>query len=559
MTRTPEKLFDWNAYGQKVLAGEIIVGNWTRLAVERHYRDLEKSPASGFYFSDAHAQYALKSLLFVKHSKGEFAGQQFVPEPWQQFWIAVAFGWLRVSDGTRRFRDVYEEVARKNGKTTKLSGIALYMLFMDGEPGAEVYAAATKMEQAKILFRETVQMIASSPLLKRRIKPLKDSIELIGNSASRLVPLGRDTKTMDGLNPHCNIIDEFHAHKTSDVYDILKSALGARRQPLTWMITTAGFDLSSYGYEMHRYAEKVLSGDIQDEEFLAIVYTVDDPEKWDDPVEWAKANPNLGVSVYEDNLRMDCERAKRQTSQQVNFKTKRLNIWLSSGETWIPIEAWRRCGNRKLKLEDFRGERCWVGLDLAEKSDVAALSLVFMRDRKLYVFFRLYLNEFEVSKPENQHYRRYRSEGDLIVTEGNATDFDVIREDLNRYKEMFRVAEVAYDPYLSSYFATKLTEDGLPMVEITQTTRHFTEPITQIENFVLTEELEHDGNRMMEWMMTNVVIRISKFSGLKQPTKETGREKIDGPVAMMLAVGRALADADGVVDIDAALGMSRVI
>ena len=290
-----EKLFDWDEYGRKVIAGDIPVCKWTRLAIERHYRDLAESPANGFYFSEDHAQYALKSFLFVKHSKGEFAGKQFIPSLWQQFWVALAFGWRRVEDGTRRFREVYQAVPRKNGKTTELAAIGLFMMFMDGEKGAEVYAAATKLDQAKILYSEVEQMILSSPLLQRRIKVLRDSIKLINGSA-KLVPLGKDSKSMDGLNPHCAIIDEIHAHRTSEIYDVLKSALGGRLQPMIWIITTAGFDLSSFGYEQHRYAEKVLTGDIRDDELLAIIYTVDDPEKWDDPIEWMKANPNLGIS-----------------------------------------------------------------------------------------------------------------------------------------------------------------------------------------------------------------------------------------------------------------------
>lgn len=545
MAKTLKKLFDWDEYGRKVLSGEIVVCKQIKQGVQKHYADLKASPENGFVFSEERAQYAIQSFLFVKHSKGKFAGQQFVPSLWQQFWVAVAFGWMRL-DGTRRYREVYLEVGRKNGKTTLLAGIGINMLCMDGEAGSEVYAAATKLDQAKILYDEAKQMIRGSPLLSGRIKVLRDSIEQI-NQRGFMKALGRDSKSMDGLNPHCGIIDELHAHKTSEIYDVLKSALGARSQPMLWIITTAGFDLSSFGYEQHRYAEKVLSGEVVDDELLPIIYTVDDPEKWDDPVEWGKANPNLGVSVYLENMEMDCERAKKQPSQQANFKTKRLNIWLASGEQWIPFEDWRKCGSKKLKLDDFRGEKCWIGIDLAEKSDVAALCLVFIREGHFYVFFRLYLNEYEVEKQENQHYRRYRDIGELIVTDGNATDFDVIRHDLNRFKKDFKVVEVPYDPRFASYFATKLVEDGLPMVEIAQTAQHFTQPIIEIENMVLENKLHHDGNSMVEWMMSNVVMRISKFTGLKQPTKETNREKIDGPVAMLLAVGRALKQVNKVI------------
>jgi phage terminase large subunit-like protein len=530
--------FDWDGYGRSVMAAEIPVCKWTRLAVERHYRDLETGPERGLWFSDSHAQHALESFLFLRHSKGEWAGQTFMPSPWQQFWIALAFGWMR-ADGTRRFREVWEEVPRKNGKSTKLSGIGLYLFFFDGEGGAEVYTAATKMEQARITHDEAVRMVQASPHLRRHISERRSELYVRGK-ADKFVPLGRDSKSMDGLNPHGAILDEVHAHPDRTIYDVIKSGQGARRQPLLWEITTAGFDLSSFGYEQHCYAKKVLEGTEQDDDFLAIIYTVDDREKWDDPIEWAKANPNLGVSVYAQGLNDACERAKKQPSEQPNFKTKRLNIWLSGGEAWIPVASWRQCGDTSLKLDDFAGEECWIGIDLAEKSDIAALCLIFKRGRKYCVFFRLYLNEYEVSKQENQHYRRYQQRGELIVTEGNATDFDVIRDDIKAFAKKFDVKEVPYDPKFAAYFVTKLIEDGLPMVEIAQTSAHFTLPIIEIENQVLTGELQHEGNTAVEWMIGNVVMRESKFSGLKHPTKEKPSEKIDGPVAMLIAMGRAL-------------------
>lgn len=538
--------FDWDAYGRAVLAGEIPVSRWTRLAVERHYRDLQTGHLRGLWFSEAHAQHALESFLFLRHSKGEWAGQMFVPSPWQQFWVALAFGWMR-ADGTRRFREVWEEVPRKNGKSTKLAGVGLYLFLFDGEGGAEVYTAATKLEQARITHDEAVRMRQASPHLRRHVAERRSELYVRGK-ADKFVPLGRDSKSMDGLNPHGTILDEVHAHPNREIYDVIKSGQGARRQPMIWEITTAGFDLSSFGYEQHCYAEKVLEGTVEDDEFLAIIYTVDDPKRWDDPVEWAKANPNLGVSVYLAGLRDHCERAKRQPTEQPNFKTKRLNIWLAGGEKWIQVENWRKCGDKSLRLEDFAGEECWIGIDLAEKSDIAAVTLIFRRGRKYYVFFRLYLNEAEVEKKENDHYRRYMGLDELIVTPGNATDFDVIRADLESYHKQFDLKEVGYDPKFAAYFVTKLVEAGLPMVEITQTAAHFTLPIIEVENLVLTGDLVHDGNSCVEWMIGNVLLRESKFTGLKHPTKDKPGEKIDAPVAMLIGMGRALMYADDTID-----------
>jgi phage terminase large subunit-like protein len=211
-----------------------------------------------------------------------------------------------------------------------------------------------------------------------------------------------------------------------------------------------------------------------------------------------------------------------------------------SKEEWISVENWRTCGDPSLKIEDFAGDPCWIGMDLAEKSDIAALCLVFKREKKYHLFFRFYLNEYQVQKPQNQHLLRYEREGHLIVNEGNATDFDVILEDMKRFHGLFDVREVPYDPKFAAYFAAKLIEAGLPMVEIIQTSSHFTLPIIETENLVLTGDLVHDANPAMDWMISNVVMRISKFSGLKHPTKEKHEQKIDGPVSMLMAMGRAM-------------------
>jgi len=542
----PSRSFDWDAYGRKVIAGEIPVCKWIRLAVERHYRDLETCHARGLYFSEELAQHALESFLFLRHSKGEWAGQPFELALWQQFWVALAFGWMR-ADGTRRFREVWEEVPRKNGKTTKLAGVGLYLFLFDGEGGAEVYSAATKMDQAKILHSEAMRMVSVSPHLRRNVGiRLNEMYDPRPGRADKFVPLGRDAKSLDGLNPHGGLLDEVHAHPNREIYDIIKSGVGARRQPLIWQITTAGFDLSSFGYSQHEYAEKVLEGLFQDDELLVIIYTVDDPKRWDDPVEWAKANPNLGVSVYENDLQAMVERARRQPSQLPNLLTKRLNIWLRGGSRWLGAEQWAACAEPALRLEQFAGKPCWIGIDLAEKSDIAALAIVFKQPGGYAVFFKLYLNEDHAHAPENKHFFGWEQTGHLIVTPGNATDFDVIRADLQQLSRDHQIQEAIYDPKFATYFATKLAdEDGILMVEMPQTSARFTLPIVEIENLVLTQDLKHEGNPAVAWMVSNVVMRESKFSGLRHPTKEKPENKIDAPVAMIMAMARALSGDEG--------------
>lgn len=533
--------FDWDVYGRAVVAGEVPVSRWTRLAVERHYRDLETGQARGLWFSEAHAQHALESFLFLRHSKGEWAGQQFELSPWQQFWVAVAFGWMR-NDGTRRFREVWLEVPRKNGKTTLLAGIGIYLFLFDGEGGAEVYAAATKMDQAKILFGEAVRMVQSSPLLRRHVGERVNELYIpIAGHADVFRPLGRDSKTLDGLNPHGALLDEVHAHPTRELYDVIKTGLGARRQPMIWEITTAGENLSGFGYSQHEYAEKVLEGVLQDDAILAIIYTVDHPDRWTDPLEWAKANPNLDVSVYLEGLQTSAQRAQRLLSELPNFQTKRLNIWLRGGSKWIPVDEWQACGDAALRIGDFAGEPCWIGLDLAEKKDIAAMAIVFRRGGRYFVFFKLYHNEDQVQAPENKHFYAWEKSGHLIVSDGNATDFNLIRADLVALRDQCEIQEVLYDPKFAAYFAARLTEDdGLLMVEMPQTSTRFTLPIVSIENLVLTHDLVHDANPAVAWMISNVVMRESKFSGLRHPTKEKPENKIDAVLALIMAMGRAM-------------------
>ena len=535
-------IFDWDSYGQAVLNGSMPVSALTLLGVKRHYEDMKLGHLRGLYFSEAHAQHALETFLFLKHSKGEFAGQDFIPEPWQVFWTAVLFGWLK-ADGTRRFKECWLEVPRKNGKTTWLVAILMQLFEFDGEGGAEVYTAATKMDQAKISHSEAVRMVQNSPWLKKHIGIRRDELyNPTPGRADKFVPLGRDSKSLDGLNPSAAGIDEVHAHPNSQIYDVIKSGMGARKQPMIVQTTTAGFDLSSFGYQQHLYAKKVLNGDFGTEadDFLSIIYTVDNVEDWTNPIEWQKANPNWGVTVFQERMAVDCAKAIRQVTEEPNFKTKHLNIWLASGTTWIRLPDWQACGDKTLKLDDFAGEKCWLGLDLAEKSDLASTCLIFKRGKKYYVFFKFYLNEYQAHMVGQEYFYKWERKGELTVTPGNSTDFDVIADDLRGFATKFKIQELAYDPKFAAYFAAKLLEEGLPMVEITQTATHFTLPIIETENMVLTGDLVHEGKESMDWQMQNVVMRESKFSGLRHPTKEKRELKIDGPVAMLLAMGRAL-------------------
>lgn len=541
------------AYARRVAEEQEVAGRYERLACQRFLRDLDRQGTPGFPYVLDHALGSrfCRFVELLPHIKGEWARPTYVDgkfqyatirlEDWQVFQDYQAFGWVHMATRLRRFRRTYEEVARKNAKSTRAAARKLYMLLADNEPGAHCYSAATTGEQAREVFDVARNMVLRSPELVVRwgVECGKHDIT-VPSLASSGKPLNAEGSTLDGLNIHFACVDELHAHKTRAVYDVLDSATGARSQPLISMITTAGSDRSGICYEQRDYTIKVLEGVVQDETWLGIIYTIDDGDAWHDPAVWRKANPNLGVSVKMDDMEAACRKAQAQPSAVANFLTKRLNVWVSSDTAWMDMQAWQRCADACTTEQDFAGERCWIGLDLAEKRDFAAKVKVFRRDDRWHVFARLYLNESAVEASGNAHLRGWAESGHVVMTPGNVTDFDLIAEHLRADCALHDVQEIDYDPALSRYFATKLVDEGLPMVEIRQAALFFTQPLLEVENAVLEGKLCHEGNPAMTWMISNVVVKVSKFTGLKHPTRDREENKIDGPVAMLLALGRAM-------------------
>lgn len=538
------------AYAMRVLAGEIPACKWVRLAVERQMADLQREPSADWpWVFDAHrAARPCEFLELLPHIKGKWARERrlITLEGWQIFILTTVFGWVHHETGLRRFLEVYEEEPRKNAKSTKGAGVLLYMLAADGEHGAECYTAATTRDQARIVFDAARAMAERTPDLRTYlgVAILTHSLTVAATS-SKAAPLAAEGSTMDGLNVHFALLDELHAHKTRAVYDVIDTARGAREQSLLWTITTAGTDRSGICYERRTHVTKILERVVHDDRVFGIIYTIDDGDDPFDPASWAKANPNFGVSVLPGDMEAAARKAAAMPSALNNFLTKRLNVWVSGESPWMDMRAWERCADVRMQLADFAGEKCWIGLDLAQKKDFAALCLVFERDGVWHVFVRLYLNELAVEESGNAHLTGWARSGHVQVTDGAITDFDVVAEDLRSYCRQFEVQEIAFDPALSMYFAGKLVEEGLPLVEIAQRSLFFTPPLIQVENLVLEKKLKFDGNPVMTWMVSNLVVKVSKFNELRSPTKERPENKIDGPMAMLMALGRALAMSEG--------------
>ena len=527
-----------------VLSGQVVACKWARLAVGRHVQDLETGHERGLYFDEERAQHVIDFFQFLKHSKGEWAGQVITLEPWQQFTLWVLFGWVN-EDGTRRFRTAYLEVARKNGKSTVLSGLGLYLMVADGEPGAEIYSAATKRDQAKITWSEASRMVKSSAYLRKLIQIYRSSDNLsIADTASKFEPLGRDSDGMDGLNIHGAIVDELHAHKTRDVWDLLETATSARRQPMMLAITTAGFNRQSICYEQHDYTEKVLEQVLNDDTFFGIIFALDADDDWEDESVWPKANPNWAISVKPDDLRRKAEKAKEMPSALNAFLRLHMNQWTQSETKWMDAEKWRCCG-QAVDADGLRGRTCYAGLDLSSTTDISALLLVFpplTDDDAFQVLCRFWIPETamrERSKRDRVPYDAWVRQGYIVATPGDVIDYDFIQADLEELSERYEVAEVAFDRWGATKLSTDLTEAGFTMVQFGQGFASMSGPMKELERLVASQGIHHGNNPVLTWMADNLVAREDPAGNIK-PDKQRSIEKIDGMVALTMALDRAI-------------------
>jgi phage terminase large subunit-like protein len=535
---------NWKAdqYVADVLAGRVVVCHWIKQACQRHADDLQDAATRGLTFDRSEAEHVLKFFSILKHSKGEWANKPIELEPWQQFMLWCLFGWKR-ADGTRRFRTAYIEVARKNGKSTIGAGVGLYLMTADGEQGAEIYAAATKRDQARITHSEAIRMVRSSPMLKKRINIFRDNLNIEG-TASKFEPLGADSDTMDGLNIHGAIVDEIHAHKTRDVWDKIDTGTGARRQPLMFGITTAGYDRQSLCWTLNEYTKKILDRVVDDDSFFGMIFTLDDEDDWQDESTWIKANPNLNVSKKLDDLRRKAERAKEMPSAQNSFLRLELNVWTQSETKWMPIEHWRQCGV-PLDYSKLAGRRCYAGLDLSSTSDLTAWVLVFppLPGEDVYLVRpRFWIPEDNLQKrvhDDRVPYDVWLRGGFLSSTPGNVIDYDYIFDQVERDAKEFKVDEIAFDRWGAARVINVLQSKGLTCVEFGQGFASMSPPMKELERLVMGHKIAHGNNPVMNWMADNVVANLDAAGNIK-PDKEKSREKIDGIVALIMGLDRAM-------------------
>ncbi|MCL6557388.1 MAG: terminase large subunit [Firmicutes bacterium] len=528
----------------EVVQGLRIVGKYERLACERHLRDLGRQGTEEFpyIFDENKANRVYKWFQFCRHVKGPKAGRPIELEPFQKFELGSIFGWVHKDTGRRRFRKAYSRRARKNGKSTQLSGVGLYMLGGDKEIGAEVYCTATKKDQARIVYNDAKVMAENSPDIKKRLK-IRDYLMTHKLSNSIMKPLSKDTKTADGLNPHLGIIDEYHAHPDDSMYNVLVSGQGQRLQPLLYIITTSGFETEENAcYKEDNYCKKILEGDIVNESYFVFIQEMDEDDDVHDPANWIKANPLLastpeGMAYLQQQH--DDAFGSGDPDKIRNFLVKNLNKWVNAkkdGYMAGVMDKWKALAVDGRELyERLRGQVCNVGVDLSKKIDLTSITFEFYIDGKAAVVSHSFIPEDTVvqkRKTDKVPYDMWAKQGWISITPGAVVDYRFITAYIHEVELEYgwKINEICYDPYNATQFANEMADEGYTMVEIRQGVRTLSEPTKDFRERVLKEEVIHDGNPVLTWALSNAVTKADHNENIMLD-KSKSTERIDPAAA----------------------------
>lgn len=485
---------------------------------------------------------AQKALDFfpacLVHIKGALAGQPFHLEKWQKAVIANTFGWKR-PNGTRRYREVFFFVPRKNGKTILAAGIGLYLFFCDNEDGAEIYCAANERDQARLLWDVAKNMIRREPELLSRCTIYQHSI-VRDEIASFFKPISADAGTKDGFNGHGILIDELHKQKNSELVDVLVTSTGSRRQPLIVYLTTSDFERESICNQIQERAEKVRDGIIKDKAFLPVVYKADKDDDYTSPEIWRKANPNLGVSVFEDFIERECLKAQNSPSYRNTFKRLLLNIKTDAESVWLDMHKWKEC-SKTFNLKELEGQRCFAGLDLSTTTDLTALTFIFPDNQNAILSFAWIPKEKASQKEDDDRvpYKAWAEDGHLEITPGNVVDYDRVREHINQLGKIYNIQGIAIDRWNSTQLQIQLAGDGFDVIPFGQGFRSMSAPSKKLEELILTKKIKHNNNPLLFWCASNVTIEEDAAGNIK-PSKKKSSQKIDPIVALIMAVGISL-------------------
>ena len=527
-------------YASHVVKGHKPACQDERRACQRFIDDLNRD--FPYYFDPQLAERACRFIEKLPHTKGRWASrrERLVLEPWQRFIVCNLFGWVD-EGGLRRFRDAYLKIPRKNGKSLLAAAIGLYMFCADGEFGAEVYSGATTEKQAWEVFRPAKLICdRTEPLCERfGIEPRAKNLHILENG-SKFEPLIGDPG--DGASPSCAIVDEYHEHDHDNLVETMETGMGAREQPLLLRITTAGSNHGGPCFMAESDYRKLLAGVFEDDRTFVVMYGIDPDDDWTTEAALVKANPNYDVSVSAEFLKAQQRAAVRTAAKQNAFKRKHLNVWVGAHTAWLNMETWAKCADPTLRIEDFHGKRCVFSLDLASRIDLTAFAQVFADERKgkthYTAFCRFYLPEETVLQEGNDHYQAWVNGGYITATDGDEIDFNEIQREVVEQLPHFE-AEVVYDPWRATQLAQGIGAEGATVIEYRNTVNQMSAPMYEFEAAIAAKRFHHDGGPVLTWMMSNVVAKIDAKDNI-YPRKERPENKIDGAVAIIMAIGRLM-------------------
>jgi phage terminase large subunit-like protein len=552
-----------NKYARDIVSGKIKACELIKLQCQKHLDDLAKEKNANFpyRFDKAAAEKFCTFAELMPHVKGEWKGTLIILEPWQCFFFAIPFGWVRKKDGLRRYREIDAEIPRKNAKSTMAAIIGLYMAFVDGEPGSEVYSGAATEKQAHEVFAPAWKMVKYSPGFKKRF-----NLDLSGTEKNPGTIYSMSSgskfeavvgKPGDGASVHCGIVDEFHEHQTDHTYDCFNTGMGSRSQPMLVVVTTAGTNTASPCYNLRTQAIKILKGERKDETVFVMIFTIDPapkvkdgeekpPEPWTIFENWITANPNYGVSIFEDYMKAQHATAIADARKQNILKCKHCNIWSNAADAYFNMVDFALCGDPTLNILDFAEQPVYIGMDLAAKKDLCARMRLFKRGDDYYLFSHYYLPSSEVVDEENAHYAGWAHDDYIELHQGNRIDLNSVQEDIEQDAKDFDVTgeengggEVCNDPWNAQQMVSNLMNKDIEVTEIVQQSNILSEPMKEIDALIADGKFHHDANPVTFWCFANTMATPDKKDNVF-PFKSAPQNKIDGALATMNAMCRAM-------------------
>ncbi len=490
------------------------------------------------------AEYAIRFIESLKHTKGEWYGQPFILLPWQKEIVYNIFGVVK-EDGYRQFTTAYVEIPKKQGKTALGAALALFMLIADGEWGAEVYSCAADRAQASLIYQVAVDMIGLSPALRKRLKIIASQKRIVYPAMNSFYQvLSSEAYSKHGINPHAVLFDEVHVANREMFNVMTHGASDARRQPLNFLITTAGNDRYSIGFEVHQKAVDILEGRKVDPSFYPVIYGAGENEDWMDPKVWRKANPSLGITVQEEKMHIACENAKQNPAEENLFRQLRLNQWVKQSTRWMPMDKWDACDDT-FDLSILQGRECFGGLDLSSTTDITAFVLVFpprTRDEKYIVLPYFWIPEENLPlrvRRDHVPYDIWEKQGYIKTTEGNVVHYGFIETFIEELGTLYNIKEIAFDRWGAVQMVQNLEGMGFTVIPFGQGYKDMSPPSKELMKLTLEKKVVHGSQPVLRWMMDNIYVKTDPAGNIK-PDKEKSTEKIDGAVAMIMALDRAI-------------------